>query len=90
MMHRRQSVLDAGAAREHIAHLIDLDRAARRLAPGAEQFAALLVEVGEREPLAAAFGRAADLGHFHQRVPQPLAVYADVRQVGHPPLHHDG
>jgi hypothetical protein len=68
----------SGAAGEHIAHLIDLDRAARRLAPGAEQFAPLLVEVGERQALATTLGRRADLGHFHERVPQPLSVHANV------------
>ena len=80
--HRGEVVLDAGAGGEHVAHLVDLDRAALLLAPGAEQFAALFVEIGEGEALAAAFGRGADLGHFHQRVPKSLPVDANVREVG--------
>ena len=47
-----------------------VDRAARLLAPAPEQFAALLVEVGERQALAAALRRRADLGHLHQRIPE--------------------
>jgi hypothetical protein len=66
---RRQMVLDAGTAGEHIAHLVDLDRATFLLAPGGEEVASLFVEIGEGEALAAAFGRRADLGHFHQSVP---------------------
>ena len=87
--HGGKIVFDAGAAREHVAHLVDLERTAGLLAPRAEQFASLLVDVSEGEALAAALRRAADLRHFHQRVPQPLSIDADVRQVGHSPLLTD-
>ena len=79
---RREVILNAGPSGEHVAHLVDFDRAAFLFAPSAKQFAALLVEVGEGEALASALGRGADLGHLHQRVPQALSIDAHVRQVG--------
>ena len=67
--HRRQRIIGPGTSRKHIAHTIDRDGASGRFAPFCEEFAALLVEIGQSEPLAAAFRRSADLGHFHQSVP---------------------
>src|SRR5579871_6909668 len=78
-----KTVVSARTAREHIAHLVDLDDAARRLAPGPEKLAALLVEISQRQALAAALRRAADLRHLHQRVPEARAVDSDIRKVGH-------
>ena len=81
--HRGQAVVRAGAAGKHIAHFIHTHGAACRLAPLCEEFAALFVEVGEGQTLAAALGRAADFGHFHQRVPEPLAINAHIGKVRH-------
>ena len=54
-----------------------------------EQLAALLVEIGQRQALAAALGRRADLRHLHQGIPEPRPVDAHIRQVSHrPQLQH--
>src|SRR5690606_3112640 len=71
-----------GPAGENVAHAVDADAAARLAAPAHEEIAALAVQIGERQPGAAALRRGADLGHLHQAVPQPVAVDP---QVG---LHH--
>jgi len=81
--HGVEIVLDAGTPGEHVAHLVDLERAALLLAPGAEQLAALLVEVGEGEALAPALRRGPDLGHLHQRVPKALTIDSHIREIGH-------
>ena len=72
--HRGQVLMPAGAAGEDIAHGVHTDAAPGRRAPGHEQVAAAPVFVGQGQARDAALGRAADLRHFHQRVPQALAV----------------
>ncbi len=58
---RRQRVVLAGAAHEAVADLVDRDRHAGLARPARHQVAALLVEVGERQPADAALRRGADL-----------------------------
>ena len=78
--HDRQRIgVASRAAHEHVAHLIDADRAARFLRPADDQVASLLVEVGQRETADAALRRRADFRHRHQAVPQTLAVDLDRR-----------
>ena len=76
--HRSERVVLARAPGEHVAHLVDLDRAAGRFAPGAEQLAGLLVEIGQRQALAAAFRRGADFRHLHQGIPEPRPIHAHI------------
>ena len=63
---------------EHVAHLVDLDRAAQLLAFGLEPVAHLLVLVRHGEALDAALGRAAELRGLHQRVPQALRIDGEI------------
>ena len=81
--HWRQLRIGALAAREHVADLVDLDRAAGGLAPFREQVAALAVEIRQRLAVAAALGGGADLGHFHQAVPQAGAVDREIAAMRH-------
>src|SRR4029077_7116652 len=81
--HGSEAVLDAGAARKDIPHLVDRDAAARSRAPGDEKVAASAIQTGEREPLAPALRRRSDLRHLHERIPKPSAVDADIRKIGH-------
>ena len=71
---RRQGVVPAGPAREDVAHGIDLDAAARLLAPADEEVAGLAVQLGEREPAHPALVGGADPGQLHQGIPQPLRL----------------
>ena len=71
-----------GRRAEHVADLVDRDRAAKRLALRLEPVAHLPIEVGQGEPADAALGRAADLRCFHQRVPQPLRVDGEIGEHG--------
>ena len=66
------------AARKHIAHFVDADSAASVLAPVCKQITPLLVLVGEGLPIAAAALGSTDLRHFHEAIPQPLAIDSDV------------
>ena len=68
----------AFAAGKHVAHLIQPHRAARILAPFLEQGAAFAVFIGERLAVVAACDTGADLGHFHQAVPQTVRVDLEV------------
>jgi hypothetical protein len=80
--HRRLGGIAALAAGEDVAHLIDLDGAARRLGPAHEEIAALAVEIGECDSADAALLRAADLGQLHQARPQAVGVDLQVGAVG--------
>jgi len=73
--HGRQVIPPARAPREHVAHSVDVDAAARLLAPAPEQVAAGAVLVGQRLPVAAAPGGGADLRHQHQALPESFGVY---------------
>ena len=84
--HGGERIVRAGAAREHVAHLVDRDRAAGGLAPFPEQLARLTVEIGQRQALNAALRRGADFRHFHERIPEPSPVDAHIRQVSHQQL----
>ena len=64
----------AGAAGEHVAHLVGAEGEARMFAPGAEAVAAGAVDLGEGQAPDAAFGCSADFRHCHQGVPKPAAV----------------
>ena len=78
--HRRQCIVAAGPAQEAVANLVDGHRHAGFDRPAADQVAALLVQVGQGQAADAALGRGADLREFHQRVPQPGAIDAQVLQ----------
>ena len=71
---RREIVVLAGAACEHVADFVNRDRAAERLAARLEPVTYLPVEVGQREAANAALRRCADLRRLHQRVPEPLRI----------------
>ena len=71
---RQQFRVFAGAGGEHVADLIDRDRAAERLALRFEPIAHLAVEIGQSEAADAALRRCADPRGLHQRVPKPLRV----------------
>ena len=64
----------ARPAREHVADLVDRDRAAERLALRLEPVAHLAVEIGQREAADAALWGGADLRGLHQVVPQTLGI----------------
>jgi hypothetical protein len=74
--HRRKFRPPAVAAHEDVADAVDGDRHARLARAGDEPVTPLAVEIGERKPGHAAFGRGADLRQIHQRTPQPLPVDA--------------
>ncbi len=78
--HRQAVGIPALAPGEHVAHGIGPHLGAERLAMGAEKVAAAAVLLGQGDALDAAFFRAADLGVFHQRVPEPGAVDSLVGQ----------
>jgi hypothetical protein len=71
---RRKILVLAWPAREHVADLVDRDRAAEGLTLRLKPVAHLPVEVGQREPTDTALRGGADLRRLHQRVPQPLRV----------------
>ena len=77
---RRQRWVLARPAREHIAHVVDRDGAAERLALRLEPIAHLSVEVGQSQAANAAFRRRADLRGLHQAIPKPLGVDLEVLQ----------
>lgn len=79
--YRGQVVMAASAAGEDIAHGVHTNATAGRCAPGHEQVTPAPVLVGQGQARHATLGRATDLRHFHQRVPQALAV--DPRQGAH-------
>src|SRR4051794_20337676 len=79
---RRQVGALAGTAREHVATIIDGDRAADRLAGALEPVTDLAVVIGQREPADAAFRRTAEARRFHQAVPQPLRIDRQIGAVG--------
>ncbi len=62
---RGPGVVRPGAPREDVAHSVDPDRAARRLAPAHEEVARLLVQVAERQAPDPAVRRGADPAHLH-------------------------
>lgn len=64
----------AVAPGEHVAHGVEAHAQARRLAPRLKQRAALGILVGQGLTVVAARDARADLGHFHQAVPEPVAV----------------
>ncbi|MNN10820.1 hypothetical protein D3C81_1237550 [compost metagenome] len=72
--HRWQLGVAPRATGENIADCIDTDGATGRLAPRDKQVAGLAVEVGQRQPADPAFGRGAEAGKVHQRLPQARAV----------------
>ena len=63
---------------EDVAHLIHLDFQVDLTEPAHEQVPGPLVLVGEGQPLHAAAGGGADLGHLFEAAPQPGAVDAQV------------
>ena len=71
---RRNIVALARPPREHRAHIIDRDSAAKPLAARAKPVAHLSVEIGQRETTDTALRRAADLGGLHQLAPKALGV----------------
>src|SRR5690606_12633026 len=81
--HGRQAVVRAGPAREHGAHAVDRDRAAGLAAPISEEVARLAVEVRQRQAVDATLWCCADLRHFHEAVPQSLAVDFEIAVPGH-------
>src|ERR1700677_463402 len=82
-----ERIVLAWPTREHVAHLVDGDRATGGLAPFSEQLARLTVEIGQRQALDTALGRGADFRHFHERIPEPCPVDPHIRQVSHQQLH---
>jgi|GEM_PF-2243013 len=68
------------AAQHHIAEAINGKRAPNRLPPTAQQMAAFGIKIRQRLPIAAALGRAANLGEFHQAIPKPGAGKGQVRR----------
>ena len=70
----------ARPAEDHVADAIDAQRQPGRLAPALEQRPALAIQIGQRLPVAAALGGAADAGDLHQAVPQSRAAQRDVRR----------
>jgi hypothetical protein len=83
--HGRKRIVLARAAREDVAHLVDLDGAAGILRPLAEQIARLLVEIGEGQAADAALLGGADFRHLHEAVPQPIGVDAQIGSQDEPP-----
>jgi hypothetical protein len=81
---RRKLGILAGALSEHIADLVDCDRAAERLTLRFEPIAHLAVEVGQREAADAALRRRADLRRLHQRIPKSLCIDFEVVHVEAP------
>ena len=75
---RRQGVVAAGAAHKAVADLVDDNRHAGFFGPGDHQITALFVEVGQGQTAHTTLGRGADLGQFHQRGPQAVAVDAQL------------
>ncbi|MCY1532454.1 hypothetical protein D9M68_677290 [compost metagenome] len=75
--HRRQAVIEAGAAGEDIAHPVHADGAAGRLAPTDEEVATGLVEVGQGLAVAAALLGGTDPRHVHEAPPEALRVDAE-------------
>ncbi len=71
---RRARIVAAGPAREDVAHVVDLDRAAYVAAPADEQIAALAVGVGQRQAARATMLARADFGHRHDAVPESPAI----------------
>ena len=80
----RQIVALAGAADEQVADAVDAQRAADRLAPLDQLAAPGGVLFGQCQATIAAIGGGADLGHGHERVPQPFGIDGDAHGV--PPL----
>ncbi len=77
---RRQCRVLARPPREHVADLVNRDRAAQRFTLHPKPAAHLPVKVGQGQPADTAFRRRADLRGFHQSVPQPLRVDLKVLQ----------
>ncbi len=73
----------AGAGREHRAHLIDAKAQARLFAPAGEQRAPLAIGIGQRLAVVAAGDAGPDLGHRHQRGPQPGAIDPEIGTCWH-------
>ncbi len=71
---RGQTVVPTGPPGKDVAHRVDGHGAARLLAPTHEKVTAVTVQIGQRKPAIAALFGGPDLGHFHERVPQSLAV----------------
>ena len=63
---------------EHIAHLVEPHGAARIFAPLLEQGAAFGVFVRQRLAVVAPRHAGADLGHFHQGIPQTVGINLEV------------
>ena len=72
--HGRKCVVDAIAAHEDIADLVDGDAHARVPAPAHHQVAAFFVQVRQGQALDAALGRGTDPRQFHQGRPQAVAI----------------
>ncbi len=68
----------ARTCREHVAHRVDAQRAARRLAPASEQMPPFAVRVGQGLPVVAARDPRPDPGHLHQAVPQACGIDAKI------------
>ena len=64
----------AGPRHEHGAHLVDAHAAAGFLAPFLEQPAPFAILVGDCLAVRSAGNPGADLGHFVDRIPEPVAV----------------
>lgn len=77
-INRQRVGIGALAPGEHVAHRIKAHRAARRLAPGLEQRAALRVVIGQRLAVVAACDTRADLRHLHDAVPETVAIDPEV------------
>ena len=68
----------AVALGEHIAHLVEPHGTARLFAPFLEQGAALGVFIRQRLAVVASRHAGADLGHFHQGIPQTVGINLEV------------
>ena len=73
-IHRQRRRVRALASREHVADLVNTHGAARIVAPFLKQSAAFGVFIRQGLAVVATRNAGADLGHFHQAVPQPVAV----------------
>ena len=76
--HRRQRRVSALAPGEHGAHLVEPHFKAFRLAPCLIETPPLGILVCQRLTIVAAGDAGADLRHFHQRIPQPVAVNPEI------------
>ncbi len=72
--HRWQGRVTASTANKNIADLVNLHRTARVLCPTDKEITRLTILVGQSQTANTTSRRGPDLGHGHERFPEPLGV----------------